>query len=114
MNRHLERRELRSLFEVIVTRDDVERPKPEPDLFNAVLEKLKCEPEECIALEDSPNGVTAANRAKIFSVVIPNVMTENLPLGHAGIKLKSLSEMPLDALLQKVSSMLVVKGDSCY
>ena len=49
VNRHLERRELRSLFEVIVTRDDVERPKPEPDLFNAVLEKLKCEPEECIA-----------------------------------------------------------------
>lgn len=114
VNRQLERRGLLNLFEVIVTRDDVARPKPEPDIFNLVLEKLKCEPEECIALEDSPNGVTAANRAGIFSVAIPNVMTKSLPLEHARIMLNSLSDIPLSTLLGNVSSILVKEGDYLY
>jgi HAD superfamily hydrolase (TIGR01509 family) len=96
---HLERLGLIEHFDCIRTRDDVPHSKPEPDLFLAAVECLGLHPEEAIAIEDSPNGVTAAKRAGLFCVAVPNLITRELPLEHADLVLTSLAELPLEQLL---------------
>lgn len=49
----------------IFTADMVEHGKPEPDLFLLAAEKMKEKPENCLVVEDSIAGMTAAIRAKI-------------------------------------------------
>ena len=45
---------------VVVTRDDVQSPKPDPEVYLTVCSKLDVSPGECIVLEDSVNGVKSA------------------------------------------------------
>jgi beta-phosphoglucomutase-like phosphatase (HAD superfamily) len=47
--------------------------KPEPDTYLVGAQKLGLDPAECIALEDSPNGVTSAYRAGCKPVMIPDL-----------------------------------------
>jgi HAD superfamily hydrolase (TIGR01509 family) len=54
---------LRSLFNTIVTLDDVSAGKPAPDLFLLAAKRMGVTPEECIVYEDSDSGLEAAERA---------------------------------------------------
>lgn len=54
---------LRSLFETIVTLNDVEFGKPAPDLFLLAAERMGIPPSECVVYEDSDLGLEAAERA---------------------------------------------------
>jgi len=54
----------------IITRDDVERAKPAPDLFLAAAEKLKVELEHCIVIGDSVWDLLAAQRARALGVAL--------------------------------------------
>ncbi|MDO4899867.1 HAD family phosphatase [Actinomyces sp.] len=56
------------MFSVIVTADEVQRPKPFPDLFLLAAKGMDVEPGECLAFEDSDSGLDAA-RAAGMSVV---------------------------------------------
>ena len=51
-------------FDVVVSADDVERPKPAPDLYLAACAALGAAPERAAALEDSPPGVAAGARRR--------------------------------------------------
>ena len=62
-------------FEVIGDGGKVPVLKPEPDVYNWVLEKIKIEPSEALALEDSKNGVVAACRANVPVLVVTNDYT---------------------------------------
>lgn len=75
--------------------------------YLAVLDALNVCGKQAIALEDSPNGVRAAQRAGIFCVAIPNLVTSQLPLEHADMRLASLDEMPLEQLLAKVEEKVI-------
>jgi len=55
---------------------------------------------EVIALEDSPNGVTAAKNAGICVAVFPNEITRIFKFGEADLVMDSLEEMPLKDLLR--------------
>lgn len=99
---HLERLGILDYFDSIQCFDDVTHTKPDPELYLAVLNALHVRGDEAIALEDSPNGVRAAQRAGIFCVAVPNPVTKRLPLEHADMRLSSLAEMPLEELLLKV------------
>lgn len=57
-----------SFFDVIVTRDDVKNPKPDPEIYMKTLEKLKISPENVIVFEDSEIGIQSAKRCNIFCV----------------------------------------------
>jgi len=61
-------------FDVIVCGDDVQNGKPEPDIFLTALAGLGVEADECLVLEDSYNGIIAAHRAGIRSVMIPDLL----------------------------------------
>ena len=98
---HLTRLGLFDRFQNIICADDVPpgRTKPHPDLFLKALDALDVQPDEAIALEDSPNGVLAAKRAGIFVVSIPNPITALLKTNGADLSLSSLADMPLQELL---------------
>ena len=53
---------------VVVDRSDVERAKPEPDLFLACQERLKVKPEECYVIGDAVWDLLAARRASMLGV----------------------------------------------
>ncbi len=59
---------LLSLFDVIVTADDVVHGKPAPDLFLLAAERLGVAPADCIVYEDGDPGLEAAHRAGMRAV----------------------------------------------
>ncbi|MCK4394366.1 HAD-IA family hydrolase [Candidatus Bipolaricaulota bacterium] len=107
---HLSRLGLAAQFDVIRCAEDVVRTKPHPDLYLAVLDKLSLQPLEAVALEDSPHGVRAAKQAEIFCVVVPNSLTEELPLDHADLMLPSLAEVSLEELLFSIEEERRIRG----
>lgn len=62
-NRVLGALELKEIFPIVVTADDVKATKPSPDVFLMAAEKLERDPKECIVIEDSRNGMMAAHLA---------------------------------------------------
>ena len=88
-------------FQCIKCADDVIKTKPAPDLFEAVLRELGLKADQAIVFEDSPNGIQAANRAKIFCVAVPNAVTSHLSLDHADLIVDSLVEISLEDLIKK-------------
>ncbi|SMC25691.1 haloacid dehalogenase superfamily, subfamily IA, variant 3 with third motif having DD or ED/haloacid dehalogenase superfamily, subfamily IA, variant 1 with third motif having Dx(3-4)D or Dx(3-4)E [Clostridium acidisoli DSM 12555] len=54
---------LEKYFEAVVSGQYVKLSKPEPDIFLYAADKLGVKPEECLVIEDSHNGVIAANKA---------------------------------------------------
>ena len=103
---HLARLGILDYFDSIQCFDDVTNTKPDPELYLAVLNALHVRGNEAIALEDSPNGIRAAQAAGIFCVAVPNPVTNRLPLEHADMRLESLAAMPLEELLNYVGTDL--------
>ena len=99
---HLERLGLRSYFDSVVTRDDVEFAKPRPDLYLESVSRLGVGPSEAVAFEDSPNGVTAAKAAGLFCVAIPCDLTRTLGFDHADLHIHSLADHTLETLLAQL------------
>lgn len=60
-------------FECFLCGDEVERSKPEPEIFLKVADRLKCCPNRCIVLEDSEAGIIAAYRAGMIPVMVPDM-----------------------------------------
>lgn len=61
-------------FTVTVTGDDVTRPKPDPEPYQLAAKLLDAAPERCVALEDSPSGVTSATGAGCQVVAVPSLL----------------------------------------
>jgi HAD superfamily hydrolase (TIGR01509 family) len=99
---HLSRLGILEQFDYMKCGDEVAQKKPDPELYLSVLSGLGARAEHAIALEDSPNGVLAAQRAGIFCVAIPNPVTSQLALDHADLRLKSLALLPLADLIAEV------------
>ena len=100
---HLARLGILERFDCVSCRDDVANVKPAPDLYVAVLACLGVQPSEAVAIEDSPHGVTAAKRAGMRCVAIPNSITASLDLSHADLLRGSLGDVTLPDLLRKLA-----------
>lgn len=61
------------LFDEVVCASMVERGKPYPDVYLYACRKLGLLPEECLAVEDSPNGVQSAWSAGCRVVMVPDL-----------------------------------------
>ena len=101
---HLRQRGLRGFFDVVRAADDVRLTKPDPELYLAVLSELGVLAEQAVAFEDSPNGIRAAKAAGMRCVAVPNRLTGQLSLAEADLRLDSLADLPLEALLQALSN----------
>jgi len=93
---HLQRLALLSQFDTIVTIDEVHVSKPEPDIFLKVLENLAMPAEQALVLEDSYNGILAAQRAGIRAVAVPNPVTLGQDFSAAEEVLPSLAALQLE------------------
>jgi HAD superfamily hydrolase (TIGR01509 family) len=71
---HLTLAGIRSRFDTILTRDDVTRGKPSPDLYLLAAARLDVKPELCVAVEDSNHGVTAAHAAGAITIMVPDMV----------------------------------------
>lgn len=71
---HLKRADLGKYFEAIVTRGDVQQGKPHPEPFLTAAARLSIDPKNCLALEDSHNGVRAAHAAGMQTVMVPDLL----------------------------------------
>ena len=60
-------------FDKIICASMVENGKPAPDIYLKATQELSLPPKECMALEDSPNGVLSAYRAGCLPVMIPDL-----------------------------------------
>ena len=71
--RYLKEVDLYDDFDKIVCVSMVEIGKPEPDVYLYACEQIGEKPEDCMALEDSPNGIRSASRAGLKAVMIPDL-----------------------------------------
>ncbi len=84
---------LRRFFDFIVTCEDVTRTKPSPEPYLKALEVSGRRPAECVAIEDSERGLTAAKAAGLECWVIPNALTRAGDFRLADRVLASLAEV---------------------
>ncbi|MBE5459758.1 hypothetical protein E3G69_002844 [Mycobacteroides abscessus] len=63
---------LAGYFEVTIAADEVERPKPDPQLYLEAFALLNADPRTGVALEDSSTGVAAARAAYTFLITVPS------------------------------------------
>jgi beta-phosphoglucomutase-like phosphatase (HAD superfamily) len=76
-------------FSVIGAGDAVEQKKPAPDIYRFVLRELGESAADCVAVEDSGQGLTAAKRAGLFTVITPSDWTLGEDFSAADLLLSS-------------------------
>ncbi len=85
-------------FKVIAAGDMVSAKKPAPDIYLYALKQLGLNPDECIAIEDSYNGVRAATLAYIPTVITRNDYTRNDDFTGAALIVDTLEAIDVDIL----------------
>lgn len=85
-------------FQQVVTCNDYRRGKPDPEPFLMAAERMGVDPSRCIAIEDSPSGVTAAKAAGVKVVGIHEGNQGKYRIDHADLELPSLLELDWNAL----------------
>ena len=86
---------LAGLFDAEATGDEVERGKPQPDIFLLAAARLGAPPAACVVLEDAPAGLAAAAAAGMRRLWVPNAKTRGLPL-----------PVPIDAELPDLAAVI--------
>jgi putative hydrolase of the HAD superfamily len=103
---YLEQLGIIQYFDVINTRDDVNKVKPHPELYVKTLKDCVLLPTETIAFEDSLNGLTAAKKAGIRCVIVPNDVTSNLPFNNHDYHLNSMKQESLEQVMKKLGRIV--------
>lgn len=80
-------------FDAIVAGDDVRHKKPAPDVYLETLARLKLGAADCVAIEDSANGLIAASRAGVPVLITRSMYFRDDDFGAARAVLDDLSEL---------------------
>ncbi len=78
-------------FEVIAAGDEVPKKKPAPDVYNLALQRLNLPPENCVAIEDTLNGLNSARAAGLACIVTPSMYGGHGPF-HGALQVVDLAE----------------------
>jgi HAD superfamily hydrolase (TIGR01509 family) len=91
----LETAGLSDVFRVTLSTEEVPRGKPAPDVYLEAARRLDVDPHACAAVEDSTNGIRAADRAgmAVIAVPRPDYPPSAEALGLAAVVLDSLAEL---------------------
>jgi HAD superfamily hydrolase (TIGR01509 family) len=73
---------LTSFFSIVVTVEDIEKPKPAPDGFLKAAQGLGIEPSRCLVFEDSQQGFDAARRANMTVRDVQSLYASEYPSGR--------------------------------
>lgn len=105
----LDRAQLKTLFSVLITAEDVNSCKPAPDCYLLARERLNTQlrearqlpllPEECLVVEDSPPGIQSGREAGMRTLGVTNTVTEEeLRAAGAEVVTRNLSDWNVDAV----------------
>ena len=100
-----------SWFDAIGAGDIVPYKKPAPDIYHWALDKLKLPPDECVAIEDSENGLKASLAANISTIITTSEYTHSQNFNGAAIVLTDLGESNAPAAML-ASAYLPESGDT--
>ncbi|MBW5406352.1 hexitol phosphatase HxpB [Morganella morganii] len=90
----LEMFNIRHYFDAVVSAGDLPYSKPHPQVYLNAAEALSVPPVQCVALEDSVNGMIACKAARMRSIVVPSAeMAADPRWSLADYRLSSLSEL---------------------
>ena len=86
---------IKRYFEVITTAEEIDAPKPDPEIFLKCASELASEPTRCVVLEDSVFGVEAAKAAKMRCIAVSTGAYSERELNKAG------ADMTVGSLTEK-------------
>ncbi len=93
---------VRDQFSAVVTGSDVQRGKPDPQIFLAAAQRLGVPPARCVVIEDAPVGVAAAAAAGMACVGLASTGRTRETLGKAQLVVDSLTELSPEVLRQVI------------
>jgi len=70
-------------FDVVLSRSDVDQPKPNAEAYDVAIGRLELSPSDCIAIEDNVDGVTSAHDAGLVCIAFPNQNTVDHDFSNA-------------------------------
>jgi beta-phosphoglucomutase len=88
-------------FTAAVSGADVQRGKPDPQVFQLAGQRLGVPPERCAVIEDAAPGVEAANRAGMTSIAVLGTTTRE-KLAHAKLVVESLRELSPQRIVELI------------
>jgi len=89
---------IRDCFDVIVSGDFVARSKPEPDIFLLAANKLRVNVGSCLVIEDSKNGILAANKAKMKTIGYQGSNIYHQDLSQADLIINSFKDFNIQLI----------------
>lgn len=92
INMVLKRFDLEKYFDCIVSSDHTRKGKPEPDIYRYALKKLEADTVSTLAIEDSRNGITAAEKCGIFCLGFQNGSNTAEELENADLIISSIPQ----------------------
>ena len=98
----LEKAGVKQYFKVIVTGDDVENLKPNPEIYLKAAEGVNEIPTDCMAIEDTPSGIQSAKGAGMKVVGITTTYPADR-ISEADLIVKSFAELTLERLFKLFS-----------
>ncbi|WP_406684041.1 HAD family phosphatase [Seonamhaeicola sp. MEBiC1930] len=102
INQIFDRFELNQYFKAKLSGADLKESKPHPEIFIKAAEASGFKPEECIVIEDSTNGILAANGAGIYCVGFDSFHSKNQDYSKANKVITNFEEIYFD----RVSTLL--------
>lgn len=88
-----------AFFDAVICGDMVARSKPAPDIFLKACEELGVQPERAYAIEDSYNGIRAAQAGNLRPIMVPDLLPKNE-------EMETLAETILDNLLDVMNYLM--------
>lgn len=97
INLYLEKTNLLKYFKYIISGEDIKESKPNPEIFNKVINHFNVKKDETIILEDSFNGIRAAHSSGAKGIMIPDILEPNTEMKEkAKYIFKDLDEVILN------------------
>lgn len=100
INRVFNRFKLNTYFSHIVSGEDFPQSKPNPDIFLEAIRLSKSNKENCIVIEDSTNGIKAANAAGVFCVGYRSVNSKKQDYSLANLVIDRFEDLDFNTILK--------------
>jgi HAD superfamily hydrolase (TIGR01509 family) len=100
----LEKTSFKNCIDLIITREDVKKPKPSPEQILLAIDRLSIPPSRCIMIGDMPTDIEAAKKAGVMSIgVASGIFKKQLTKVKPDFIVKSIKEVPdvLDTIIKK-------------
>ena len=91
---------MRDHFQVVVCTDELPHGKPAPDVYLEAARRLNITPQQCVCIEDSPNGILAGKAAGMKVIAVPDMRfnPNREVIRQAEVVLGSLEEFSIELL----------------